>query len=163
LPTLPYTRLVLQILRLTTYRLLPAPLRMMSSASSTSPLATQPLNALSFVAMDNSRPLILFLVMTLLLTLWIGSRTLEQINTLHLILRLWLGLNPIIVMIIYMLVMIKAFPYPILDIPCYRPQNTLLTYLLFFMCLILQNLYFLFINFIVIIIFILNFMLLCFM
>ena len=56
---------------------LTAPLRIMSSASSTTPLAIQPLNALNFVAMDNSRPPILFLVMALLLTLWIGSRTLE--------------------------------------------------------------------------------------
>ena len=38
------------------------PLRIMSSASSTSPLATQPLNALSLVAMENSRLPILFLV-----------------------------------------------------------------------------------------------------
>jgi len=142
---------------------LTAPLRIMSSASSTTPLAIQPLNALNFVAMDNSRPPILFLVMALLLTLWIGSRTLEWINMLHLILRHLLGLNPILVMIVYMLVMINAFLYPILDIPCYIPQNTFLPYLLFFMCLILQNLYFMFRNFIVIILPILNFMLLCFM
>ena len=138
-------------------------LRIMSSVSSTSPLTIQPLNALSFIAMDNSWPPILFLVMALLLTLWIGSRTLEWISTLHLNLRLWLGLNPILVMIIYLLVMIKAFLYSILDIPCYIPQNTLLPYLLFFICLILQTLYFLFRNFIVIIMSILNFMLLCFM
>jgi len=56
---------------------LSAPLRIMSSSSSTSHLAIQPLNALSFVAMDNNQPPILFLVMALLLTLWIGSRTLE--------------------------------------------------------------------------------------
>jgi len=56
---------------------LTAPLRIMSSSNSTSHLAIQPLNALSFVARDNSQPPILFLVMALLLTLWIGSRTLE--------------------------------------------------------------------------------------
>ena len=56
---------------------LTTPLRIMSIASSTSHLAIQPLNALSFVALDNNRLPILFLVMALLLTLWIGSRTLK--------------------------------------------------------------------------------------
>ena len=52
--------------------LLTAPLRIMSSVNSTSPLAIQPLNVLSFAAMDNSRYTILLLVMSRLLILWIG-------------------------------------------------------------------------------------------
>ena len=46
-----------------------APLRIMSSVNSTSPLAIQPFNALSFATMDNSRLSILLLIMSLLLIL----------------------------------------------------------------------------------------------
>lgn len=52
--------------------LLTTPLRIMSSVNSTSLLAIQPLNALSFVAMYSSRLPILLLIMSLLLILWIG-------------------------------------------------------------------------------------------
>jgi hypothetical protein len=66
-------------------------------------------------------------------------------------------------MIICMLVTVRALTYHILDILLYIPQNTFLHYLMFFMCLILSNCCYLFKNFIVIIIFILNFTLLYFM
>jgi hypothetical protein len=92
----------------------------------------------------------------------LGSWTPVRTNTLRLILQLWSIMHPILVIIICMLVMVRALPYPILDIPCYLSQNTLLNYLTFFMCLILPNHYFLFRNFIVIIMFILKFTHLCF-
>jgi hypothetical protein len=76
---------------------------------------------------------------------------------------LWSNLHPISIMIISMLVMIKAFLYLILDIPCYISQNALLPYLTFFMFLILPNHYFLLRNIFVIIMIILNFMHSCFM
>jgi hypothetical protein len=94
--------------------------------------------------------------------LWLGSPTPARINTSHLILQLWPILHPILVMIICMLVTVRALTYPILDILHYIPQNTSLHYPMFFMCLILPNRYYLFINSNVIIMFILNFMLLCF-
>jgi hypothetical protein len=131
----------------------------MSSVSSASLSVTQPLNALSFVAMDNNQLPILLLVMFLLL---LGPRTLVQTNTLRLILWLCLSMHPISVMIICMLVTVKAFPYPILGIPCYILQNTFLPYLTFFKFLKLSSDYFLFRNFIMIIMSILNFMHLCF-
>jgi len=53
--------------------------------------------------------------------------------------------------------MIKVFSYLILDIPCYGPLNTYLRYLTFFMFLILPNHCYLFKNFVMIIMFILNF------
>jgi hypothetical protein len=120
--------------------LLIGPLSITSSANSTSSSTIQHLNTLSFVAMNNSLLLILLLVMFLLL---FGSRTLMRPNTSHLILQLWLNLHPISVMVICMLVMVKAFLYLILDIPCYISQNTLFPYLTFFMFLILPNHYFL--------------------
>jgi len=139
--------------------LLNSPLSRMSSVSSASLSVTQPLNALSFVAMDNNQLPILLLVMFLLL---LGPRTLVQTNTLRLILWLCLSMHPISVMIICMLVTVKAFPYPILGIPCYILQNTFLPYLTFFKFLKLSSDYFLFRNFIMIIMSILNFMHLCF-
>jgi hypothetical protein len=60
-------------------------------------------------------------------------------------------------LIICMLVMIRAFPYLILDILRYIHQNTLLPYLMFFMYLILPSHCFMFKNFIMIIMSILNF------
>jgi hypothetical protein len=138
-------------------------LRIMSSANFAHPLVIQPLNVLSFTSMDNSWIPILYSVMSPLLTMWIDFWTLVQINTLHLLLRLWLGLNPILVMISCMLVMVKPFPYLILGILHYIPHNSLLPYLMFSMYLILQNHYFLFKNFVVIIMYILNFSHLCFM
>jgi hypothetical protein len=64
-------------------------------------------------------------------------------------------------MIICMLVTVKALTYHILDIPHYIPQSIFLHYLIFFMCPILPNRYYLFKNFVMIIMFILNFTLLC--
>jgi len=93
----------------------------------------------------------------------LGSWTLERTNMLRLILQLWPILYPILVMIICMLVTIKAFSYPILGIQCCVPQNTHLNYLMFFMFLMLPNHCFLFKNFVMIIMFILNFTHLCFM
>jgi hypothetical protein len=138
-------------------------LRIMSSANFAYPLVIQPLNVLSFTSMDNNRIPILHLVMSPLLTLWIGFWTLVQINMLHLLFRLLLGLNPILVMILSMLIMVKPFPYLILGILHYIPYNSLLPYLMFSMYFILQNHYFLFKNFVVIIMSILNFSHLCFM
>jgi hypothetical protein len=109
--------------------------------------------------MNNNLLLILLLVMFLLL---FGSWTLMRTNTSHLILQLWSNLHPISVMIICMLVMIKAFLYLILDIPCYISQNALLPYLTFFMFLILPNHYFLLRNIFAIIMIIWNFMHSCF-
>jgi hypothetical protein len=93
----------------------------------------------------------------------LGSPTPAQINTSHLILELWPILHPILVMIICMLVTVKALTYPILDILYYIPQNACLHYLMFSLCLTLPNHCYLFKNSIVIIMFILNFTLLCFM
>jgi len=64
---------------------------------------------------------------------------------------------------ICMLVTVRALTYPILDKLRYIPQNTFLHYPMFFMCLILPNRCYLFRNSAVIIMFILNFTLLCFM
>jgi hypothetical protein len=66
-------------------------------------------------------------------------------------------------MIICMLGIVRTLTYHILDILHYILQNAFLHYLMFFICLILPNHYYLFKNFIMIIMFILNFMLLCFM
>jgi len=60
-------------------------------------------------------------------------------------------------MIIYMLVMVRVYPYPILAIQSYVPLNAPLHYLTFSMFLTLPNHCYLFRNFIVIIMFILNF------
>jgi hypothetical protein len=136
------------------------PLNRTSSVNYASFSATQPHNVLVFVVVVTSPLLILLLVRFLPL---LGSRTLMRTNTLHLILRLWPILHPILVMITSMLVMIRVYPYPILDIPCYVPLNTPLYYLTFSMFLTLPNHCYLFRNFVVIIMFILNFMPLCFM
>jgi len=61
-------------------------------------------------------------------------------------------------MITCILVTVMIFPHPILGIPCYVPLNTPLDYLTFSMFLILSNHCYLFKNFVVIIMFILNFM-----
>ena len=71
--------------------------------------------------------------------------------------------TPDLVMITYMLVTVRVILYPILGIPCYVPLNAPLHYLTFSMFLILPNHCYMFKNFIVIIIFILNFMPLYFM
>jgi hypothetical protein len=57
----------------------------------------------------------------------------------------------------------KALTYHILEILCYIPQNASLHYLMFFMCLISPNRCYMFRNSAVIIMFILNFMIICFM
>jgi hypothetical protein len=103
-------------------------------------------------------PLLILLLVRFLPLL--GSQTPMRTNTLRLILRFWPILHPILVMITCMLVMIT---YPILDIPCYVPLNTPLYYLTFSMFLTLPNHCYLFRNFVMIIMFILNFMPLCFM
>jgi len=72
-------------------------------------------------------------------------------------------LHLIMVMIICMLVTVRALTHPILDILNYIPQNACLHYLMFSMCLTLPNRCYLFKNSVVIIMFILNFTLLCFM
>jgi hypothetical protein len=63
-------------------------LRIMSSANFAYHLVIQLLNVLSFTAMDNNQMSKLLSIMSPLLTLWIGFRTLVRINTLHLLLRL---------------------------------------------------------------------------
>jgi hypothetical protein len=93
----------------------------------------------------------------------IGFRTLVPINTSHRILQPWLLQNRILVMIICMLVMVRAFPYLISVIQKYIHRIVLLPCLMFFMFLQSRNLCFLFRNFILMTMFILNFTLLCFM
>jgi len=65
--------------------------------------------------------------------------------------------------IICMLVTVRVLIYHKLDILYYVSQSTFLHYLMFFMCFILPNRCYLFRNSVVIIMFILNFMLLCLM
>jgi hypothetical protein len=139
---------------------LPIFLRRMSSVNYAQPSATQLHKVPSFTAVASSPLSTLLLGMFMFL---LGSQTPAQTNTLQLTLQLWLILHSILVIIICMLVTVKALPYHILDIPHYIPQNAFLNYLTFFICLILPNHSFLFRNFIVIIMFILNFMNLCFM
>jgi hypothetical protein len=115
---------------------------------------------LSFAAVVTSPLPILLLVPFLPL---LGSQTLVRTNTLRLILQLWLIVHPILVMITCMLVTIRVFPYHILGIPYYVPLNAPLHYLTFSMFLTLSNHCYLFKIFIIIIMFILNFMPLCFM
>jgi len=105
------------------------------------------------------------LLLTLLLGIFLlrlGSPTWHK-STSHLILELWLILHPILVMIICMLVTVRTLTYSILDILHYIPQNACLPYLMFSICLTLPNCCYLFKNSAVIITFILNFTLLCFM
>jgi hypothetical protein len=132
----------------------------MSSVDYAQPSATQVHIVSSFMTILNN-PLLILLLGTFLSLL--GSRAPVQTNTLHLTLQLWPILHPILVRIICMLVMVRALLYHILDIPCYIPQNVFLNYLMFFMCLVIPNRCFLFKTFIVIIMFILSFTLLCFM
>jgi len=130
-----------------------------SSVSYASSSATHHHNVLSFAAVITSfLPILLFVRFLPLL----GSQTLVWTNTLRLILQLCPILHPILVMITCMLVTVRVYPYLILDIPCYVPLNTHLHYLTFSMFLTLPNHCYLFRNFIVIIIFILNFTSLCF-
>jgi len=92
-----------------------------------------------------------------------GFWTPIQINTSHLTLQLWLLQNHILVTIICMLVMVRDFPYLISVIPKYIHLIILSPCLMFFMFLQSRNVCFLFRNFILITMFILNFTLLCFM
>ena len=62
-------------------------LRIMSNANFAYHLVIQ-LNVLSFTAMDNNQMPKLLSIMSSLLTLWIGFRTLVRINNLHLLSRL---------------------------------------------------------------------------
>jgi len=121
---------------------------------------TQLLIVLNFAAVPSSPLLTLLLGMFLLR---LGSSTPTRINTSHLILQFWSILQPILVMIICILVTTRAWTYHILNILCYIPQNVFLHYLMFFLCLILPNRCYLLKNYVVIIMFILNFTLLCFM
>jgi hypothetical protein len=100
---------------------------------------------------------------TILQVLLNGFQTPVQINTSHLTLQPWLLHNHTMVMIICMLVMVRDFPYLISVIPNYIPHTDLSLYLM--SCIFLQswNLCFLFRNFVLIIMFILNFTLFCFM
>jgi len=82
---------------------------------------------------------------------------------LHLILQIWLLQNHILVMIICMLVMVRDFPYLILVILKFIHHILLSLCLTFFMSCILWNLYFMFRNYVLITMFILNFTRLCFM
>lgn len=66
-------------------------------------------------------------------------------------------------MIIYMLAMVRISSYPILVIQSYVHPTELLLYLMFFICLILPNYYYLFKKFILTIMCFLNFTLLFFM
>jgi hypothetical protein len=63
-------------------------LQIMSSANFAYHLVIQLLNVLSFTAMDNNQMPKLMSIMSPLLTLWIGFRTLVRINTLNLLSRL---------------------------------------------------------------------------
>jgi len=132
----------------------------MSSVNYDQPSATQLHIVPSFMVVPSNPLLILLLGKFLPL---LGSRTSVWTNMLHLILQLWSILHPILVMIIFMLVMVRALPYHILNIPRYISQNIFLNYLTFFMFLILPNHYCLLKFFVIIIMFILNFTLLCFM
>ena len=105
-----------------------SPLSRTLSVSYASPSATQPHNVLTFAAVVTSPLLILLLVRFLPL---LGSRTLVRTTTLRLILRFWPILHPILVMITYMLMTIRVYPYPILDISCYVHLNIHLHYLMF--------------------------------
>jgi hypothetical protein len=100
---------------------------------------------------------------TILQVLLNGFRTSVQINTSHLTLQPWLLQNHTMVMIICMLVMVRDFPYLILVIPNYIPHIDLSLYLMSSIFLQSRNLCFLFRNFVLIIMFILNFNLFCFM
>jgi len=112
--------------------------------------------------MDNILLQIWRWVMSPQLVLLIGFWKLAQINTLHLILQLWLLQNHISMMIICMLVMVRDFLYFISVILKYIHHIVLSPCLTFFMFRILQNVCFLFRNFVSITIFILNFTRLCF-
>jgi len=116
--------------------LLTSPLSRMSSVSYASPSAKQPHNVLSFAAVVTSPLPILLLVWFLPL---LGSRTPVRTNTLRLILRIWPILHFILVMITCMLVTIRVYQYPILDIPCYIPLNAPSHYLMFSIFLTLPN------------------------
>jgi len=63
-------------------------LRIMSSVNFAYHLVIQLLNVLSFTAMDNNQMPKLLSIMSSLLTMWIGFRTLVRINNLHLLSRL---------------------------------------------------------------------------
>jgi hypothetical protein len=131
------------------------------SAANCAPISVTQLPIIPSFAVVPSSPLLTLLLGMFLLRL--GSLTPARINTSHLILQLWPILHPILVMIICMLVTVKALTYHIFDMLRYIPQNTFLHYLMFSMCLILPNHWYLFRNYVVIIIFTLNFTLLCFM
>jgi hypothetical protein len=93
----------------------------------------------------------------------IGFRIPVPINMSHLILPPWLLQNRILVMIICMLVIVRAFLYLISVIQKYIHHIVLSPYLMFFMFLQSRNLYSLFRNFVLTIMFVLNFTLECFM
>jgi len=92
----------------------------------------------------------------------IGFLTLVLINMSHLMLQIWRGLNHISVMITCILVMVRGFSYLILVILSYIHHIEPSLCLMFFMSHIFKNLCFLFRNFILITIFILNFTHFCF-
>ena len=100
---------------------------------------------------------------TIMQVLLNGFRTPVQINTSHLTLQPWLLQNHTMVMIICMLVMVSDIPNLISVIPNYIPHIVRSLYLMSCMFLQSRNLCFLFRNFVSIIMFILNFILFCFM
>jgi len=128
-------------------------------------LAIQPLTALnsSIEAMDSNLVQIWHCVIFPQQVLPIGFWMPVQINTLHLTLQVWLPHNHISVMIICMLVMVRDSPYLISVIQKYIHLIVVSFCPVFFMFLQSGNICFLFRDFILITMFILNFTLLCFM
>jgi len=127
--------------------------------------AIQPLTTLnsSIEAMDNNLVQIWRCIIFPQQVLPIGFQTPVKINTLHLTLHVWLPQNHISIMIICMLVMVRDSPYIISVIQKYIHLIVLSLCLVFFMFLQSGNICFLFKNFVLITIFILNFTLLYFM